>query len=202
MPTQNPKTATLPDIHPNIPRLGNRFTQGVGWRVLRLLGWSFEGEFPTHSKFVAAVAPHTSNWDFVLGMAAVFALRLKLSFLGKHSIFIWPIAGWLKHWGGIPVERSRKHGIVGQLVEQFAGSEQMILAVAPEGTRSKVKKWKSGFLQIANQADVPLLLIYLDFNKKVVGFGPCGPVTSDLDFEMHKVRTFYSSIQAKHPDKA
>ncbi len=167
-----------------------------------MMGWSFEGEYPQHKKFVAAVAPHTSNWDFVVGMAAVFALRLKWSFLGKHSIFVWPFGGLLKKLGGIPIERSRSHGLVAQLGDRFAQSEYMALAMAPEGTRSKVDYWKSGFLQIANRADVPLLLIYFDFSRKVIGFGPCMAVSDDLDAEMQKVRNFYAKIPGKYPDNS
>lgn len=197
-----PKKLELLDIPASVPRLGNTFTQWLGCKVLQFMGWTFEGEYPPHKKFVAAVAPHTSNWDFVIGMASVFALRLKLSFFGKHSIFIWPFAGLLKKFGGIPIERSRSHGLVAQLAEKFEQSEYLMLAMAPEGTRSKVEQWKSGFLQIANQANVPLLLIYFDFKRKVVGFGPCYPVSDDLDVEMQKVRDFYANVTAKYPKKS
>lgn len=169
---------------------------------MKLFGWKFEGEFPSKGQFVMAVGPHTSNWDFFIGMAAIMALKLKASFLAKHTIFIPPFAGIIRTLGGIPIERTQTHGVVEQMVEQFEQRETLILALAPEGTRSKVKEWKSGFLQIANQANVPVLLLYFDFKKKVVGFGPLIDISDDLDGEMKKVRAFYASITPRHPDRA
>lgn len=186
----------LPD---QVPQGGWRFSAWLGRCMLNLLGWRFEGQFPNHSKMVIAVAPHTSNWDFFIGLFTMMALRLKLNFLGKHSIFIWPIRGFLTRIGGIPVQRSTKHGLVEQLSEQFAARSKMVLALAPEGTRSKVEEWKSGFLQIAHRADVPLFLVGLDFAKKAVIFGPSLAVSGDLDAEMRRVRDYFSKIQGKFP---
>lgn len=191
-----------PELPDCIPRLGNRLSRALGRSFMRVLGWKFEGQFPQQNKFVMAVAPHTSNWDFTIGMAAVMALNLKLSFLAKHSIFVPPFAGIIRKLGGIPVERSRAHGVVEQLVERYEQSDALILGIAPEGTRSKVTHWKSGFLQIANQAQVPVLLLYFDFKKKVVGFGPLIDISDDLEGEMAKVQAFYATIHPKNPELA
>jgi len=191
-----------PEMPTYVPRLGNKLTRAIGRSFMGLLGWKFEGQFPKQKKFVMAVAPHTSNWDFTIGMAAILALNLKLSFLAKHSIFVPPFAGIIKKLGGIPVVRSQAHGVVEQLVARYQQSDAMILGIAPEGTRSKVTHWKSGFLQIANQAQVPVQLLYFDFKNKVVGFGPLLEVTDDLELEMAKVRAFYATIQAKNPELA
>ncbi|MBC3766421.1 lysophospholipid acyltransferase family protein [Neptunicella marina] len=183
------------------PRWQSRIMYWLGCGVLKMMGWRFEGQFPQHKKFVAAVAPHTSNWDFVVGMASVFALRLKLAFMAKSSLFVWPFAGLLRFLGGIAIERSRSHGVVTQLSEKFADSDFLMLALAPEGTRSKVTEWKSGFLKIAYQANVPVQLIYFDYAKKVVGFGPCFAVSDDWDAEMQKVQQFFAGVTAKFPEK-
>ena len=149
MPTKNSPMPTLPSIHQNIPRLGNAFTQWLGWRILRLMGWQFEGQFPTEKKFVAAVAPHTSNWDFIICMAFKLALGIEIRFLGKHSIFVGPLGRMLSHWGGIPVDRRCPHGTVGEVVKHFQQHSSLVLALAPEGTRHYKPEWKKGFLLVS-----------------------------------------------------
>lgn len=191
----------IPPIGERVPRQGNAFTHWLGLRVLGWLGWKMEGEFPNLDKCVACVAPHTSNWDFVIALATAFALRLKISFLGKHSLFKGPLGWWMRRIGGIAVNRSSTHGIVGQVSEQFAG-QPMILGIAPEGTRKKVPQWKSGFLHIARAANVPVLLIYLDYKKKVIGFGPAMEIGDDIAVEMAKIRSFYARVHARHPHLA
>lgn len=160
-----------------------------------------EGEFPNLSKMVACVAPHTSNWDFVVGLATAFALRLRVSFLGKHSLFKGPLGWWMRKIGGIPVERCAPQGLVQQVADVFA-RQDMVLGVAPEGTRKKVENWKSGFLHIARAANVPVLLIYLDYKKKVIGFGPLMEIGDDIAVEMAKIREFYAGVAAKYPELA
>jgi 1-acyl-sn-glycerol-3-phosphate acyltransferase len=196
-----PDLLNTPHVSENIPRLGNSFSHWLGRTVLRLLGWTFYGEFPDSKKMIIAVGPHTSNWDFVVGLAVIFYLRLKVSFLGKHSIFIPPFDRLLKRWGGIPVQRHKAQGVVQQLVETMNSREQMILALSPEGTRSRIERWKTGFLQIANQANVPVVLVSFDYGKKQIGFGPMMNISENIDLEMTKVLQFYANVQAKFPDK-
>ncbi|ALS98708.1 lysophospholipid acyltransferase family protein [Lacimicrobium alkaliphilum] len=192
---------TIQQPGPLVPRKGNAFSRWLGRSVLGVMGWKLDGEFPNLSRFVACVAPHTSNWDFVIGLATVFALGLKVSFLGKHSLFIGPFGWWLRHMGGIAVDRRASHGVVQQVCERIA-AEPTILAVAPEGTRKKVKRWKTGFLNIARNSDIPVLLIYFDYKHKVIGFGPLHKIGDDIDAEMAKIRAFYANIYARHPEKA
>lgn len=195
------KQLNTPDLSSNIPRLGNRFSQWLGCFVLKQLGWSFEGEFPKHKKMVLAVAPHTSNWDFVVGLAVAFSLRLKISFFGKHSIFIPPFDRLLRRWGGIPIERSKAHGVVGQITDTMISADKMILCLSPEGTRSRVERWKTGFLHIAHKAKVPLFLVGFDYHKKKIIFGSCQNVGEDTEAELQNVYAFYANVQAKFPDK-
>lgn len=190
-----------PNISQDIPRLGNSFSQWLGKSVLSILGWRFEGEFHDNKKMVIAVAPHTSNWDFVIGLAVVFCLKLKISFFGKHSIFIPPFRSLLKRWGGIPIDRSKSHGVVSQMIEEIKGAEKMLLCLAPEGTRSKIAPWKSGFMHIAHHANIPVFLIGLDYQRKTILFGPIFNPSENTDTEMRKVYEFYAKVHPKYPSQ-
>lgn len=185
----------------NPPEGGNRFSGWLGALLLNLSGWKIVGDLPQYSKMVLAVAPHTSNWDFFLGIAVLFKLRIRIRFLGKHSIFVPVAKQLLEVIGGIPVERSTPHGVVGRVVDEFNANEQMILAVAPEGTRSSIFPWKTGFLTIAHRAKVPVVLIGFDFKEKCVRFGPVLVSQGNFDQDMQRVYTFYATIPAKYPNK-
>lgn len=192
---------TVPAVSNSIPRLGNPFSAWLGRQVLRFYGWRFNGQFPTHKKMIIAVAPHTSNWDFVIGLAVVFALRLKISFFGKHTIFIPPFDRLLRRWGGIPIERSRAHGVVEQISDSLREAEQMVLCLAPEGTRSRVTHWRQGFMHIARRAEVPVVLVGLNYQTRTIELGPSIEVDENIDQAMGKVYQFYAKVQAKFPDK-
>ena len=183
------------------PLGGNRFTGWLGRSVLKITGWQIQGELPQYKKMVIAVAPHTSNWDFFLGVAVLFALRIKIKFLGKHSIFVPPVKTLLKRIGGIPVDRRSAHGVVNQIAMQFAQSEQMILAVAPEGTRSAIYPWKSGFLCIAQESQVPVQLVAFDFKFKRVIIEKVLHPSNNRDDDMRLVYDYFSTINAKYPEK-
>ena len=189
----------LPKIHGCIPQTHSKFSKWLGVSVLKLLGWKITGEFPQKTKFICAVAPHTSNWDFVIGVAVMLALQLKLKFLGKKAIFIWPFRGLLKKIGGIPIDRGHRHGIVGQIVAQFKQNNQMVLALAPEGTRSKTTEWKTGFLHIANQANVPIVPVSLHFDRKEVFIQPATDISSDIASELTRIKQCFDHACAKNP---
>lgn len=189
------------DEMPNSPPAGgNKFTGWLGNVILNITGWKFEGELPQHPKLVLAVAPHTSNWDFFLGVAVLFALRIKIRFLGKHSIFVPVVKQLLELIGGIPVDRNSAHGVVGEVVQQFNSQDKMILAVAPEGTRSPKFPWKTGFLAIAHQANAHVVLVGFDFARKRIVFGPVFLSEGNFEEDMQKVYSFYSTITAKYPE--
>ena len=190
-----------PILSEDIPRMGNRFSCCLGEWVLRGLGWRFSGSFPSHSKMIIIVAPHTSNWDFVIGLAIAFNLRLKITFFGKHSIFIPPFDHLLKRWGGIPVERANKHGVVEQMAAEMGRAQKMILCLAPEGTRTKVENWKTGFLHIAYKAKVPVFLVAFDYKKQLIEFGPVHEISEDIPHELNRIYQHYAGVQAKYPDK-
>lgn len=132
-------------IPKSIPRTNSLLGRLIGTLILKLTGWTVVGAFPDCSKFVAAVAPHTSNWDFVIAIGVKLKLGIKIQFLGKHSIFVGPLGWLLRRMGGIPVERSAAHGMVEQISARFSQQDALILGIAPEGTRKYSPKWKSGF---------------------------------------------------------
>jgi 1-acyl-sn-glycerol-3-phosphate acyltransferase len=136
------RVPALPDC---LPRRGNAFAAFFSRTLLGAAGWTIEGDFPNRPKMVAIVAPHTSNWDFIVGILAVFAIGIRVRFLAKHMLFKPPL-GWLMRWfGGMPVNREAPQGLVPQVVEAIEKSPSIFLAITPAGTRSSTRPWKSGF---------------------------------------------------------
>jgi 1-acyl-sn-glycerol-3-phosphate acyltransferase len=186
-----------PILGDQIPVRGNGLTRALGQAALRAMGWTVEGEIPNLPKFVVAVAPHTSNWDFVVGIAAMFALDLKIGYLGKHTLFRWPFGALMRWTGGIPVDRSSPHGVVGDSVAAFSSMERRILAIAPEGTRRRVGQFKSGFLLIARGAGVPVVLATLDWGAKVVRFGPTFEPGEDIEADRRRTEAFFAPVRGR-----
>ena len=166
-------------------------------RVLTALGWEFLGEVPDVPKMVIIGAPHTSNWDFFLFLAALHHYRLSVNYLGKHTLFRWPFGFLFRRLGGIPVDRSRAGGVVGQVKQEFDQADQMILVLAPEGTRKAAPQWKSGFLEIATAAQVPIVLAGVNYPSKTVTIGPHYEATA-MGL-MDAVRAFYADKVGRHP---
>ena len=172
--------------------------QAIGRGMLRILGFRIEGEIPNLRKMVIAVAPHTSNWDFVVGMATMFALDLRISFIGKHTLFVGPFAPILRWMGGIPVDRSTPHGIVADSVAAFAAVDRRILAVAPQGTRKPVPHFKSGFLHIAHGANVPVLLAAFDYAAKTIRLGPLLNPGEDIEADRERIEAFFKPVRGRN----
>ena len=189
----------IPELPPAYPRRRSRLWRWIGRTVMRLSGWGFEGAFPDSPRLVIAVGPHTSNWDFVHGAAAMFALDFRLSFIGKHTLFVWPFSAFLRWMGGIPVDRSASHGVVGEAVASFRGQAARILVIAPEGTRRKVERLKTGFLHIARGAGVPVLLVGLDYATRTVRIGPLFEAGPDIEADRVMVEKHFSTVAGRHP---
>jgi 1-acyl-sn-glycerol-3-phosphate acyltransferase len=168
--------------------------------VLRLIGWRMEGQLPG-PKCVLIGAPHTSNWDFPIGLLLFWSLDIDAHWVAKHTIFRWPIRGLLRALGGIPLDRTNTENFVDQMVERFALSERLVFALAPEGTRKHTDYWRSGFYWIAHGAGVPIALAYADYARKVGGIGPSFVPTGDIESDMEKIRAFYADKVGKHPEK-
>ncbi len=169
--------------------------------LFKILGWKVSGKMPDLPKFIVAVAPHTSNWDFPVGLAARSILRIRnAQFLGKSQLFKPPF-GWFFRWlGGHPVDRSTSHDMVDQVVKIFERHEKFILAIAPEGTRKKVDKLRTGFYYIAKGAKVPIVPVGFDFAQKAVIISEPFYPTDNVEQDMETLLRFYRSITGKNPE--
>jgi len=170
------------------------FWRAIGRAYLRLAGWRIEGGFPLETKHVTVVAPHTSNWDFTLGVAVVFMVGLRVSWLGKHTLFKAPFKGFLRRLGGIPVNRSASHGVVGACVDAFQAAPALMLALAPEGTRKGVSQWKTGFYRIAAEAGVPIFPVGFDYREHVVRLMPLFHPTGNLEVDLPRIQALFRDV--------
>lgn len=168
--------------------------------VLKQLGWTFHIDLPGVNKFVAIAAPHTSNWDFPLGILGAKAINLKINWLGKHSMFRWPYGWFFRLIGGISIRRDGGQNHMQQLTDLFDRSEHLVLALAPEGTRSKTDHWKTGFHSIARAANVPVLMAFLDYGNKQVGIGGMFYPTDDIEKDFCLIRDFYKDRRGRNPE--
>ena len=169
--------------------------------MLTVFGWNVVGTIPDVKRVLIIAAPHTSNWDFVFAMAAVLGLNLRVRWLGKHTIFK-PGAVWFMRWlGGIPTNREQPEDIVQYVADLSNREEGVAIGLAPEGTRAKVSRWKTGFLRIAKLLDCPILLISLDFQGKHFIIGDLYQPTGDSEADLAAIKSYYSGFQAKYPDK-
>jgi 1-acyl-sn-glycerol-3-phosphate acyltransferase len=182
-----------------VPRTHGALAAALGRLMIRIRGWRLEGSVPNEPKMVLIVAPHTSNWDFLTGLWAKLALRLKANFLGKHTLFWWPFGVFLRSIGGIAVDRSHPGGVAERSARAFAERDQLILVVAPEGTRSKSEKWKSGFYRVAVAAGVPILLVAFDYPRKVIRLGPLFRPTGDYERDLAEIQAHYDAGMARRP---
>ncbi len=173
----------------------------IGQIYLKLAGWRCVGTVP-EGKCVIIAAPHTSNWDTPHMLAIAFLTGVKLSWIGKHTLFKNRWANRFFRWlGGIPIRRHLRQNVVQQMAEVFDEHEELILAVSPEGTRGRLDHWKSGFYYIALTAKVPICLGYLDYSRKIGGFGPCLHPTGNVQKDMDRIRAFYIDKKGKHPEQ-
>jgi 1-acyl-sn-glycerol-3-phosphate acyltransferase len=173
------------------------------WKIYwKLSGWKIKGIYPQHiKKAVLVVAPHTSGWDVIVGMAARAAIPIKNAhFLGKKELFDGPF-GWFFRWaGGVPVDRTVQKNMVEQVAEMFKGKESFAVALSPEGTRKKVEKLKTGFYHIAKQANVPMILAGLDFAGKQVILSEPFFAGDNQEEDIKKIISFFAPIRGKHPE--
>ncbi len=182
----------------------NTVLRGLSLAILKLPGWRVEGHFPADCpKCVLIAAPHTSNWDLPNTLMAGFALRANLYWMGKRSIFRPPFGAFMRWLGGIAVNREKSNNLVAASVEAIrAARGSLQLVVPPEGTRSKVRYWKTGFYYIAHGAGVPIVLSYMDYARKVSGIGPVFHPTGDIERDMATIKAFYAPFKGKNPDQS
>jgi len=169
--------------------------------TLKFMGWKTKGKPPETAKYVIIAAPHTSNWDYVFTLLLSFALNMKVRIMAKKELFRWPLGYLFKWLGTIPIDRSKSNNVVSQMIDAFEKNDKMILVVPPSGTRKKVMYWKTGFYHIANGANVPIVMGYIDYGKKTGGIGPTIMPTGNIKNDMKDIRAFYSDITGKYPEK-
>lgn len=167
---------------------------------LQLLGWKVTGELPPDSKFVITGGPHTSNWDFVIGIPALYVCRIKAYWMGKDSLFKWPWGWLMRRLGGIPINRSSAHGVVAQTARQFNQADRLVILIPAKGTRGRRPYWKSGFYHIARQAGVRVVCAYLDYADKTACIGYSFLPSGDIPADMDRVRAFFAPARGKHPE--
>lgn len=169
--------------------------------LLRMIGWQVSFSLPPRDKYVLVGAPHTSNWDFPLGLLGMWALGLRVRWVGKHTLFRGPLGPVMRAIGGIPVDRSGSTGFVRKVIDIFASRDQFVLAIAPEGTRSLTRQWKEGFYRIALAAGVPIALGYIDYSRKRIGidrmFEPSGDIAADFEI----LKEYYQDKIGKRPEQ-
>ena len=170
--------------------------------ILKIAGWTVNITVPDYPKCIICVAPHTTNWDFVLGKLAYASVGRKAGFLMKESWFFFPLGLIFKAIGGIPVPRRRKgYSLVEVIVDKFRAADRMAIAITPEGTRSRTEKWHTGFLHIAVQADVPIVLGAIDAATKNIIITDEFTPTGDVEADIRAIKDYYSRFTAIYPEK-
>jgi len=187
-------------VGPNVQRAHGRVAAALGRFLMRLSGWRFEGEIPDLRKMVLIVVPHTSNWDFLVGLMAKFALRLGGTFIGKHTLFRWPLGVFMRAMGGIPVDRRAAVGFASEVGRVLRDADKMTVVLAPEGTRKLIPQWRSGFYRIAMEAGTPILPVGFDYSRKVVFFAPLFHPTGNYDKDLQQLRSYYRPEMGKKPE--
>lgn len=194
----------LEDWHlgPAAPQSHRGWLRALGRTLLFRAGWRFEGQMPNVPRFVAIVAPHTSNWDFPIGLAAKWALGFDAHWWGKHTLFVPPLGWFMRANGGIPIDRKNSHNAVERTIEAFWSHERFALALAPEGTRKKVTAWRSGFWHVAKGANVPICCVALDYQRRIVRLGPTTmPVEEDPAAGIARIRSYYADVAGRDPSQ-
>ena len=180
------------------------FVQWLGRSLLSVLGWKVLGEIGeehTNKNLVVIVAPHTSNWDGILGVAAIAGLDARISFIGKDAAFKYGLGAFLKYMGGIPIDRRNPRGVINDAIEKIKKMNGTLLGMAPEGTRSKVEAWKTGFLRIAEGIDAKIIPASIDFATKEILLGKVFVPSGDNKKDISDLQDYYKVFTARHPEK-
>jgi 1-acyl-sn-glycerol-3-phosphate acyltransferase len=187
----------LPTLPPDVPALeGKQLLRSFGRFFAERSGWRVD-ELPNVSKAVVLAAPHSSNWDGWVGVCGAMGIGVRINWLGKDTLFRWPFGGLIRAFGGIATDRSSASGVVDQIAQTLAEAERMWLVLAPEGTRKKVKKWRTGFWHIAEKAKVPIIPGYLHYPEKRIGFGSPMMTTGDMQADLQTLYEFYAPFRGK-----
>ncbi|WP_225205485.1 lysophospholipid acyltransferase family protein [Novosphingobium huizhouense] len=184
------------------PSLMSRLLRRVLLWFYKRQGWTAIGTPPPGGRYVLIAAPHTSNWDFVYFLGLVNALGLDTRFMAKDSLFRWPLGRFMRDMGGIAIDRKHRRNVVQAMIEEFGRRDRFVLTIAPEGTRSAVTQWRTGFYQIALGAGVPMVVGLMDYGTKTGGLGPTIMPTGDYASDMRQIAQVYRSVTPKHPERS
>jgi 1-acyl-sn-glycerol-3-phosphate acyltransferase len=191
-----------PHMSAQSPRMGNAFTRSLGSLGLKLTGWKLVGQMPDVPKFVIVGVPHTSNWDAISASLAMLASGFKYTFLIKKEWFFWPMGPIFRALGGYPVDRGKGVDVVSQIVKLFEGEEKVCVGFPPEGTRSKVERYKTGYLRAAYAADVPVFICAFDGPNKRVVLDKLFPLTGDLKKDNQALKAYVDATWVGvHPER-
>lgn len=172
-----------------------------GWLLYKVCGWTKEVSVSHPKKYIICLAPHTSNWDFVLGQLYSYADGVKINFLMKKEWFFFPLGALFRRLGGIPVNRQKKGSMTDALAETAQQSEVFRLCVTPEGTRKSNPEWKKGFYYIALKAGLPILLYGVDYERKLIQCTKVVVPMGDIDREMAEIKEYFKNFKGKHPEQ-
>lgn len=172
-----------------------------GFIYYKLLGWKSKVSAPDYDKYIICAAPHTTNWDLIIGKLFYGAIGRETGFMMKKDWFFWPLGSIFRWMGGIPVDRSRKTSLVDQMIKIAKSSQKFHLTITPEGTRKANPNWKKGFYYIAQGASMPILLIAIDYEKKCITAEKVIHPSGDLDKDMREIKLYYKNFKGKYPEK-
>ena len=199
MPKKN-EINTLENIPPNMPKRNSFIARKVGYFILKLWGWKTLGPLPDYPKLIVIGAPHTSIWDFFVAVPVILAFNIKATIMMKKEAFFWPMKGLWRHLGFIPIDRHSQNGVVGSIVSHVEKNRNIWVVLTPEGTRSKAAKWKTGFLNIANKSNIPILLLSWDYPTKTIHFGPVFNPTGNNEEDLLEIQKWYRPFKGKKPE--
>ena len=169
--------------------------------LLRVMGFTVNVKEPIPPKFIIALAPHTSNWDFVIGNLYSRAMDIPCQFLMKKEWFIWPLGYIMKSLGGIPIDRSKRTRVTEQIAQTAREQDVFHLCITPEGTRKRNPEWKKGFYYIALMADIPILLYGLDYRRRLIECTKTVIPSGDIEKDMAEIKSYFKNYNGKHPEK-
>ena len=191
--------AHLPDrLPPSMPQFPPHLGRRLARWILGVAGWRLAGEIPDLPRAVMIGAPHSSWWDGIWGLLMKVAIGADVHFMAKRELFFGPLGWLLRKLGGIPIERNATHGVVEQMTLRLREQPKLWVGIAPEGTRKRVAKWKSGFWHIAHAAGVPIVPIYFHYPERTIGFGPPLEPGDDMQADIARLRAFYAPFRGKY----
>ena len=168
--------------------------------ILKLCGWRVQFTDPGYRKYVLIGAPHTSNWDFPMALLGLASIGIKFNWVAKHTLFWPPLGTIFRSIGGIPVDRSSGAAFLKNMIDLYLERESLVLAIAPEGTRSKTRYWKTGFYALAERAEVPIVMGFVDYQRKLIGVGEVLLPTGDIEHDFSAIQKFYQDKIGKYPE--